>query len=49
MEGTDGELGECEIEDGPAIDADAARRLACTSRRQTVVEDAAGSRSASVA
>ena len=42
MDGVDGELGECEIEDGPAIDADAARRLACNARRQTVVEDESG-------
>ena len=33
---------ECEVEDGPAIDADAARRLACDARRQTVVEDDGG-------
>jgi hypothetical protein len=43
IDGTDGELGGCEIEDGPAIDADAARRLACDSRRQTVTEDGSGS------
>src|SRR5262245_44534088 len=42
MDRPDGELGECEIEDGPAIDADAARRLACNSRRQTIVEDDSG-------
>jgi uncharacterized protein DUF222/HNH endonuclease len=42
IEGPDRELGECEIEDGPAIDADAARRLACNARRQTVVEDESG-------
>jgi hypothetical protein len=38
----DDQLGECEIEDGPAIDADTARRLACNARRQTVVEDESG-------
>jgi uncharacterized protein DUF222/HNH endonuclease len=42
LEGPDGEVGECEIEDGPAIDPDAARRLACNARRQTVVEDDSG-------
>jgi hypothetical protein len=42
MSALDGELNECEIEDGPAIDADAARRLACNARRQTVVEDRSG-------
>lgn len=42
IDGTDGELGGCEIENGPAIDADAARRLGCDSRRQTVTEDGSG-------
>jgi len=42
MDVSDGELGECEIEDGPAIDADAARRMACNARRQTIVEDESG-------
>jgi hypothetical protein len=35
-------LSECEIEDGPVIHPDTARRLACNGRIQTVVEDEAG-------
>lgn len=42
IDGIDGELEECEIEDGSAIDADAVRRLACNARRQTIVEDESG-------
>ena len=42
LDGSSGGFDECEIEDGPAIDADAARRLACNARRQTVVEDPSG-------
>jgi Domain of unknown function (DUF222)/HNH endonuclease len=42
LDESSGEFGECEIEDGPAIDADSARRMACNARRQTVVEDDSG-------
>ncbi|HEY7659184.1 MAG TPA: DUF222 domain-containing protein [Actinomycetota bacterium] len=42
MDRSSGELDECEIEDGPAVDEDAARRLACNARRQTVLEDERG-------
>jgi hypothetical protein len=42
IDGLDGRLSGCEIEDGPAIDVDAAHRLACNARRQTVVEDSTG-------
>jgi hypothetical protein len=34
--------GGCELEDGPVIPPDVARRLACDARVQTVVEDAGG-------
>lgn len=34
--------GGCELEDGPVISPETARRLACNARVQTVVEDAAG-------
>ena len=36
------DLSECEIEDGPAIHPDTARRLACNGRIQTVIEDETG-------
>jgi hypothetical protein len=35
-------LSECEIEDGPVIHPDIARRLACNGRIQTVIEDETG-------
>src|SRR3546814_8461632 len=35
-------LSECEIEDGPAIGPDTARRFACNARVQTVVEQENG-------
>ena len=42
LDGPDDELSECEIEDGPAISPDTARRLACNARVQTVVEEENG-------
>jgi hypothetical protein len=42
LDGPDDELRECEIEDGPAINRDTARRLACNARVQTVVEEENG-------
>lgn len=38
----DHEAGRCEIEDGPAIAVETARRLACDASRITVIEDEAG-------
>jgi hypothetical protein len=38
------ELGSCEIEGGPAIHPEVARRFACNGRIQTVVEDESGIR-----
>lgn len=38
----DQEAGRCEIEDGPAIAVETARRLACDAGRITVIEDEAG-------
>jgi hypothetical protein len=40
--GADGHLRLAEIQDGPAIHPETARRLLCTARTQEVVEDAAG-------
>jgi hypothetical protein len=37
-----GELTDCEIEGGPAIHPETARRLLCTARVQVVVEDSSG-------
>jgi hypothetical protein len=37
-----GDLSECEIEDGSVISAGAARRLACSARIQTMIEDETG-------
>jgi HNH endonuclease len=34
--------GGCEVEDGPAIHPETARRLLCTARLQAVIEDGAG-------
>lgn len=42
LDDSSGEYGECEIEDGAAIDADSARRMTCNARRQTVLEDDGG-------
>jgi len=42
LDGPDDELSECEIEDGPAIGPDTARRFACNARVQTVVEQENG-------
>ena len=42
LEGPDNDLNECEIEDGPAISPDTARRFACNARVQTVVEEENG-------
>jgi hypothetical protein len=44
-----GEFGECEIEDGPAIDADSARRMAATRDGRPWWRTTAGWRSVSVA
>ena len=35
-------LGECELESGPVLHPETVRRLACTARIQTVVEDSSG-------
>src|SRR4029453_5313877 len=42
LDGPDDDLNECEIEDGPAISPDTARRFACNARVQTVVEEEKG-------
>ncbi len=42
LEGLASGSGGCELEDGPVIPPDAARRLACNARIQAVVEDAQG-------
>jgi Domain of unknown function (DUF222)/HNH endonuclease len=38
----EGQLSDCEIEGGPAIHPEVARRLLCTARVQTVLEDSSG-------
>jgi Domain of unknown function (DUF222) len=40
--GTGGDLRDCEIEGGPALHPEVARRLLCTARVQTVLEDSSG-------
>jgi hypothetical protein len=42
LDGLQDELGLCEIESGPAIHPEVARRLACNGRLQTVIEDQTG-------
>ena len=39
LEGLQSGIGGCEVEDGPVIDPETARRLLCNARVQTVVED----------
>ena len=39
LDGTGKDLSECEVEDGPAIGPEAARRLACNARVQLMVEN----------
>lgn len=40
--GSDGAVGRCELEDGPAIAAETARRLACDASLVTILEDGRG-------
>ncbi len=39
LDGSAGGLSECEVEDGPAVSAESARRLACNARVQVVMEN----------
>ncbi|HEY3208780.1 MAG TPA: DUF222 domain-containing protein, partial [Actinomycetota bacterium] len=42
LDGPGGELHSCEVEGGPAIHPEVAKRLACNGRTQVVLEDRAG-------
>jgi hypothetical protein len=42
LDGLEANTGGCEIQDGPAVDPDTARRLLCNATVQTIVEDHAG-------